>query len=70
MVKAIDISKNELLKDELRAKYSNLTDADMNQINDSFDQFVQTLSLKTHQQKEEVERVVEEAVSYVQSKSL
>jgi hypothetical protein len=70
MVKAIDISKNELLKEELKTKYSNLTDAEMNQINESFDQFVETISLKTHQQKEEVERAVEEAVTYVQSKSL
>jgi len=70
MVKAIDISKNELLKDELKARYENLTDAELNQINESFDQFVQTISLKTHQQKEEVERAVEEAVSYVQSKSI
>ncbi len=70
MVKAIDITKNELLKEELKAKYANLTEVEMNQINESFDQFVQTISLKTHQQKEEVQRVVEEAVSYVQSKSL
>lgn len=70
MIKAIDITKNELLKEELKAKYANLSEAEMNQINESFDQFIQTISLKTHQQKEEVERAVEEAVSYVQSKSL
>jgi len=70
MVKAIDISKNELLKDELNARYENLTDTELKQINESFDQFVQTISLKTHLQKEEVERSVEEAISYVQSKSL
>ncbi len=70
MVKEINLSKNELLKDELKAKYANLTDAEINGINESFDQFVENISLNTHLQKEEVERTIEETVAYAHSKSL
>jgi ubiquinone/menaquinone biosynthesis C-methylase UbiE len=70
MVKAMDISKNALLKSELKAKYANLTDAELNQINNSFDQFVESISLKTHQQKENVAREVETSVDYAKSKTI
>jgi len=70
MIKSIDISRNELLKAELRAKYENLTETEMNQINHSFDQFVESISLKTHQEKEQVAREVEASVAYAQSKAL
>ena len=70
MVKALEISKNELLKTELKTRYANLTDAELNQIDESFEQFVDNMSLKTHKQREEVVREVEAAVAYAQSKSL
>jgi hypothetical protein len=70
MINTMDISKNALLKSELKTKYANLTDAEMNQINNSFDQFVESISLKTHQQKENVAREVEASVEYAKSKTL
>jgi hypothetical protein len=70
MVKTMDISKNALLKSELKTKYADLTDAEMNQINNSFDQFVESISLKTLQQKENVAREVETSVDYAKSKTL
>ncbi len=70
MVKALEISKNELLKTELKTRYANLTDAELNQIDESFEQFVDSMSIKTHKQREEVVREVEAAVAYAQSKTL
>lgn len=70
MVKAIDITKNDLLKTELKAKYASLTDAEINQINNSFDQFIESISLKTHQQKEAVASEVGASVDYAKSKTI
>jgi len=70
MVKAMDISKNDLLKTELKNKYANLTDAELNQINNSFDQFVESISLKTHQQLDIVANEVNASVDYAKSKTI
>lgn len=70
MVKTMDISKNDLLKSELKTKYANLTDSEMNQINNSFDQFVESISLKTHQQLEAVANEVSASVDYAKSKTI
>ncbi|MBL7870267.1 MAG: hypothetical protein JNM78_01545 [Cyclobacteriaceae bacterium] len=70
MVKQMDISKNALLKSELKAKYADLTEAELNEINNSFEQFVESISLKTHQQKENVAREVETSIYYAKSKTL
>lgn len=70
MVKTMDISKNDLLKSELKTKYANLTDSEMNQINNSFDQFVESISLKTHQQPEVVASEVSASVDYAKSKTI
>lgn len=70
MVKAMDITKNDLLKTELKAKYASLTDAEINQINNSFDQFIESISLKTHQQKEVVANAVGASVDYAKSKTI
>lgn len=70
MVNTMDISKNDLLKSELKTKYANLTDSEMNQINNSFDQFVESISLKTHQQLEVVASEVSASVDYAKSKTI
>lgn len=70
MVNTMDITKNDLLKSELKTKYANLTDSEMNQINNSFDQFVESISLKTHQQLEVVASEVSASVDYAKSKTI
>ena len=70
MVNTMDISKNDLLKSELKTKYANITDSEMNQINNSFDQFVESISLKTHQQLEVVASEVSSLVDYAKSKTI
>lgn len=70
MVNTMDISKNDLLKSELKTKYANLTDSEMNQINNSFDQFVESISLKTHQQLDVVASEVSASVDYAKSKTI
>jgi len=54
----------------LKTKYANLTDSEMNQINNSFDQFVESISLKTHQQLEVVASEVSSLVDYAKSKTI
>jgi hypothetical protein len=66
----IDISRNDLLKQELKSKYVDLSDAEINRVDTSFEQLVENIANKTHQQKEEVVRQVEESLAYAKSKSL
>ncbi|HRG09702.1 MAG TPA: hypothetical protein PLJ08_14100 [Cyclobacteriaceae bacterium] len=70
MNNVIDITRNDLLKQELKSKYVDLSDAEINRVDTSFEQLVENITSKTHQQKEEVVRQVEESMAYAKSKSL
>ena len=70
MNNVIDITRNDLLKQELKSKYVDLSDAEINRVDTSFEQLVENIANKTHQQKEEVVRQVEESLAYAKSKSL
>ncbi|TXH29012.1 MAG: hypothetical protein E6Q96_04310 [Cyclobacteriaceae bacterium] len=70
MNNVIDISRNDLLKQELKSKYVDLSDAEINRVDTSFEQLVEDITNKTHKQKEEVAHQVEELMAYAKSKSL
>lgn len=70
MNNVIDITRNDLLKQELKSKYVDLSDAEINRVDTSFEQLVENISNKTNLQKEEVAREVEESLAYAKSKSL
>jgi hypothetical protein len=70
MVKSIDLSKSDLLKEELKARYNNLSDVELEKINDSVDQLVNSISLNTHSNQEQVKKEVESCLEYANSKGL
>ena len=70
MNNVIDITRNDLLKQELKSKYVDLSDAEINRVDTSFEQLVENITNKTRQQKEDVVRQVEESMAYAKSKSL
>jgi len=70
MVKSIDLSKSDLLKKELKARYNNLSDVELDKINDSFDQFVESISLATQSNRDQVRKEVATCIEYAHSKGL
>ncbi|MBN8578672.1 MAG: hypothetical protein KF775_17050 [Cyclobacteriaceae bacterium] len=70
MNNVIDITRNDLLKQELKSKYVDLSEAEINRVDTSFEQLIANISAKTRQQKDEVARQVEESVAYAKSKTL
>ena len=63
---AIDNSKKHLLKDELQAKFPQLK----LQSSDSIESIISKISLISNQNEEEISRIIEEQLVYVNSKSL
>lgn len=70
MNNVIDITRNDLVKQELKAKYADLSETEINRVDTSFEQLVENISNKTNQQKDEVARQVEESLAYAKSKSI
>lgn len=65
-----NINKKEELKNELRTEFPNLTDAEMDTINGSYDKLIDSISSKTNKDRNTVQRIVEEKAEYVNSKHL
>ena len=65
-----NINKKEELKNELRTEFPNLTDAEMDTINGSYDKLIDSISSKTKKDRNTVQRIVEEKAEYVNSKHL
>ncbi|MBL7858885.1 MAG: hypothetical protein JNM57_14440 [Cyclobacteriaceae bacterium] len=70
MKTAIDMNRRENLKNELRNEFPNLSDAELNSIDESFENFIESVSLKVNRDRQEVARVVEERLNYINSKAI
>lgn len=68
MVRELNINKQEELRKELKAEFPSLSDVELDQINASYDELVDSISVKTHRTKEEVARIVDDKLNYIYSK--
>lgn len=70
MVRELNVNKREHLKNELKLVFPDLSDADLNSIDRSFDELVESISLRTQRDKSDVARVVENKLDYIHSKNV
>lgn len=69
MVRQLNVNKAEQLKNELMAEF-NLSNADLNKIDASFEELVDSIALKTQLGKENISRIVENKLEYIHSKTV
>jgi len=70
MIHAIDNNTRENLKNELRNDFPNLTDAELNNIDESFEKFISSASLKIARDEQSAEEIIKEKLEYIHSKSI
>lgn len=70
MRRDMNINKREALKHELKIEFPNITDAELNTINGSYDKLIDRISVKTNKDRKVVEKIVEQKVEYVNSKHI
>jgi hypothetical protein len=70
MIHAIDNNTRENLKNELRNDFPNLTDAELNNIDESFEKFISSASLKIARDEQSATEVIREKLEYLHSKSI
>ena len=70
MVHTINNNTRENLKNELRNDFPNLTDTDLNSMDESFEKLVANISLKINRDEKVVAEVVKEKLEYIYSKSI
>lgn len=70
MIHAIDNNTRENLKNELRNDFPNLTDAELNNIDESFEKFISSASLKIARDEQGATEVIREKLEYLHSKSI
>lgn len=68
MVRELNVNKKEHLRNELKIEFPDLSDAELNRIDSSFDELVDSISVKTQRNREEVAKIVENKLDYVHSK--
>jgi len=70
MVRSINSNKKEELLQELKSDFPNIQAEDFKNMNDSVDELVNTLSLKVGKDRQEVEKIVESKLEWINSKHL
>ncbi len=70
MVRDLNLSKREALKSELKNIYPELTNDDLNAIDNSFEQLVNSIVVKTQKNKVEVEKLLVDRLDFINSKHL
>lgn len=70
MIHAIDNNTRENLKNELRNDFPNLTDSELNNIDESFEKFISSASLKIARDEQSATEVIREKLEYLHSKSI
>ncbi len=70
MIHAIDNNTRENLKNELRNDFPSLTDAELNNIDESFEKFISCASLKIARDEQGAEEVIREKLEYIHSKAI
>ncbi len=67
---AIDNNTRQNLKNELRNDFPNLTDAELNTIDESFEKFISSVSLKIQRDEQATAQVIKEKLEYIHSKAI
>jgi len=70
MIQVLNATKKESLKNELRKDFPNLTEVELNQIDQSVTDLVSSISQKIQQNETEVARVVDEKIDFINSKGI
>jgi len=70
MVRDLNINKIDALKHELKQEFPILSDSDLDSINNSFAELINSISVKTHKNKGEVEKIVEGKLEFINSKDV
>ncbi len=70
MIHTINNNTRENLKNELKNDFPNLTEKELNSIDESFEKFISSISLKINRDEQAVTEVVNEKLEYLYSKSI
>lgn len=70
MIHTINNSTRENLKNELKNDFPNLTDNELNSMDDSVEKLISSISLKINRDEKVVAEVVKEKLEYIYSKSI
>lgn len=70
MVRELNTHKKEHLKSELLLEFPNLTEAEFNTIDNSFEDLINSISVKTQRDRTDVARIVENKLDYIHSKNV
>jgi len=70
MIQALDNNTRENLKNEFRNDYPNLTEPELNKIDESFENFIASVSLKIQRNESAVAEVIKEKLEYIHSKAI
>lgn len=68
MVREMNSNKKEHLKSELLFAFPTLTETELNAMDNSFENLIDSISVKTQQDRAEVARIVETKLDYIHSK--
>ena len=70
MVRDLNINKKDALMQELKMEFPNLSDNDLDAIHKSFDELIESISAKSHIDRNKVEQIVEDKLEIINSKDL
>lgn len=70
MVHVLNNNEKESLKFELQNEFPNLTELELNKLDNSIDQLIADISAKTQLAQESIAKRVEEKINLVHSKSI
>ena len=70
MIHTLNNNTLENLKNELRNDYPNLTDAELNKMDESVDNFISSVSLKIQSDETAFAEIVREKLLFIQSKAI
>ncbi len=70
MVRDLNVNKKEELKSELLNTYPDLTNDELNSMDNSMDQLVETISSKTNTNKADIEKLLVDRLEFINSKHL
>lgn len=70
MIQEVNNNTLQNLKNEFRNDYPDLTDAELNSIDESVEKFVSSVSVKIHKNEHAVQEVIREKLEYIHSKAI
>jgi hypothetical protein len=70
MIHVIDNNTRENLKNELRNQYPNLTEGELNNMDESVEKFISSVSLKIHSNEQAFAEIIKEKLEFIHSKAI